>query len=129
MSMQITVTLSDEIYNQAEHLAQLTSRNIADVLADTIELSLSPLVVQSETFKPVESLTDEEVLTLTELEMPSSQDQRLSKLLNRQQAGILTLPEQSELLALMQVYQENLLQKARALREAVQRGLREPLAT
>jgi hypothetical protein len=35
--------------------------------------------------------------------------------------------ERSEMLALMQVYAEGLLRKAQALREAVRRGLREPL--
>ncbi len=62
-----------------------------------------------------------------ELQMEPAQDQRLSFLLDKQQAGELTEADRSELLALMQVYQEGLLRKAQALREAVQRGLREPL--
>ena len=45
----------------------------------------------------------------------------------QQQAQKLSVPEQTELLALMQVYQEGLLRKAQALREAVRRGLRPPL--
>jgi hypothetical protein len=55
--------------------------------------------------------------------MKSEEDSRLSELLDRQQAGILTDLEHSELQALMQIYQEGLLRKATALSEAVKRGL------
>jgi predicted DNA-binding protein len=43
MSRQVTVDLPDEIYRRAETLAQLTSRDVASVLADAISLSLPPL--------------------------------------------------------------------------------------
>ena len=59
--------------------------------------------------------------------MEPAQDRRLTVLLDRQQTGEFTEAERPESLALMQVYQEGLLRKAQALREAVQRGLREPL--
>jgi hypothetical protein len=59
--------------------------------------------------------------------MLPAQDRRLSALLQKQQAQALSDPERAELLALMQVYQEGLLRKAQALREAVRRGLRMPL--
>lgn len=75
----------------------------------------------------INSLPDEKVIALTQLQMAPYQDQRLSKLLYNQQAGTLKDIEHLELLALMQVYQENLLIKANALREAVVRGLRKPL--
>jgi predicted DNA-binding protein len=127
MSTQVTLTLPDEVYRRAERLAQLSSREVADVLADTIELSLSPVGLKSEAVEPVSGLSDEEVMALAELQLASDQDQRLSSLLDKQQAGTLIEAERSELLALMQVYQESLLRKAQALREAVQRGLREPL--
>ena len=47
----------------------------------------------------------------------------LSELLDKQQAGIVTKSEHSELQTLMQIYQEGLLRKATALSEAVNRGL------
>lgn len=76
---------------------------------------------------PVSQLSDEEVIALSELQMSRNRDRRLSRLLNKQQAGRIDESEQSELMMLMQDYQEKLLQKARALREAVRRGLRAPL--
>jgi len=128
MSTQVIVTLPDEVYRRAERLAQLTSRNIADVLADTIVLSLPPLNPLAKLPKPITDLSDAELLTLTELQMHPDQDRRLSVLLDHQQAGELPDVERTELLALMQLYQEGLLRKAEALHEAVKRGLREPLA-
>lgn len=132
MATQITLDLPDEVYKKAEHFAQLTNRNVADILTQVITLSLSPISSQSAPNDKLEiasfaSLPDEEVIALTELQMESEQDQRLSELLYNQQAGTLANTDHSELLALMQVYQEKLLLKAQALREAVQRGLREPL--
>ncbi len=59
--------------------------------------------------------------------MEPEQDQRLSDLLDKQQAGILTNNQRLELLTLMQIYQEGLLRKATALSEAVRRRLIEPL--
>ena len=134
MTTQITLTLPDEVYKKAEHFAQLTSRDVADVLTQAIALSLSPINSQSaptdsREIPSVASVSDEEVIALTELQMEPDQDQRLSELLYNQQAGTLTDAEHPQLWALMQVYQEKLLLKAQALREAVQRGLREPLDT
>lgn len=137
MSTQITLNLPDEIYKKAEYFAQLTNRNIADVLTQVIALSLSPIASQSTSAESLEntsvaslsvtSLSDEEVIALTESQMEPEQDQRLSELLYNQQAGTLVNAEHSELVSLMQVYQEKLLLKAQGLGEAVRRGLREPL--
>ena len=128
MSTQVTVTLSDEVYRRAERLAQVAQRDIADLLADTLALALPSLHPQPDAPRSVETLTDAEVLALSELDMEPAQDRRLSALLEKQQAGTCTEAERAELAALMQRYQEGLLRKALALREAVRRGLREPLA-
>jgi CopG-like RHH_1 or ribbon-helix-helix domain, RHH_5 len=127
MATRVVVTLPDDVYRRVEQLAQLTNRDVADLLADTITLSLPPLDIFTQSVQAVTSLSDEDVLALTELQMLPAQDRRLSALLQKQQAQALSNPERAELLALMQVYQEGLLRKAQALREAVRRGLRMPL--
>jgi hypothetical protein len=127
MSTQITLTLPDETYRRAVHLARLTGRDIADVLADTLDISLQPLGAELATGKPVVELSDSEILAAADSQMEPAQDRRFSELLDKQQAGKLTNDERPELLALMQVYQEGLLRKAQALNVAVQRGLRKPL--
>ena len=68
------------------------------------------------------TLSDRQIITLTELQMEPSQDQRLSQLLQTQQERTLTTAEQSELEMLMEIYQAGLLRKAQALNESVKRG-------
>lgn len=131
MSTQISLTLPDEVYRRAEHLAKLVSRDVTDVLFEAISLSLTPVGIVSDVTRDslpdVAGLSDEEVMALTQLQMEPEQDLSLSELLDKQQAGILTEAERPQLWGLMQVYQEKLLLKAQALREAVERGLQEPL--
>jgi hypothetical protein len=127
MTTRVMVTLQDDVYRRVERLAQLTSREVADLLADTITLALPPLAVSAESVPAITALSDEEVLGLTELQMTPKQDRRLSALLQKQQERVLSAAEQTELLLLMQVYQEGVLRKAQALHEAVRRGLRTPL--
>ena len=67
------------------------------------------------------------MLTLSDLQLPGEADRRLSTRLEAQQARPLTSAERADLLALMQLYQDGLLRKAQALKEAVRRGLRPPL--
>ncbi|MBW4487277.1 MAG: hypothetical protein KME12_05755 [Trichocoleus desertorum ATA4-8-CV12] len=123
MSTEITITLPDEIYQRAERFARLANRDVASVLADTIQLSIPSVRADIVDLEPISALSNEQVLLLTELQMKSAQDARLSELLDRQQAGFLAEDERSELKTLMQIYQEGLLRKATALSEAVKREL------
>ncbi len=127
MNTQVMINLPNETYYQVEHLAQLTRRNIADILTETIELALPPLKFRTEVEPPVSTLSDTAVMALLQLQMNPEQDKRLSLLLHHQQANKLTRPKYYELLVLMQIYQEGLLRKAQALHEAVRRGLCPPL--
>jgi hypothetical protein len=128
MSTKITITLPDEVYQRADRFARLANRDIASVLADTIQLSIPQTRADVLDLEPVSDLSDVQVLALTELQMEPDQDARLSQLLDRQQAGSLAEDERLELQTLMQIYQEWLLRKATALGEAVDRGLIEPLS-
>jgi hypothetical protein len=127
MSRQVTVDLPDEVYRRAENLARLTSREVSDVLADAISLSLPSLDDHDTQQIPVRDRSDTELLALTRLQLPPDQDKRLSTLLQQQQARGLSRAERAELQTLMQLYERGLLFKAEALREAVRRGLSSPL--
>lgn len=129
MSTQITITLPDDVYQRAELFAKLANRDLASILADTIQLSIPPVSPEAANLEPVSELSDEQVMALTQLQMEPEQDARLSDLLDRQQSGILTDTERLELQTLMQIYQEGLLRKATALSEAVKRGLMKPLSS
>lgn len=124
----VTLNLPDEIYQRAHQLAQLVSQELNDVLIEALTLSLPTLntnlsPASNSIDSPLETLPDADLLALTELRMEPHQDQRLSELLDRQQAGLLSPTEKPELWALMQIYQVKLIQQSHALRIAVQRGL------
>ncbi|MFO0756824.1 MAG: hypothetical protein U0359_10045 [Byssovorax sp.] len=127
MSTNVTLSLPDEIYQRAQRLARVTGRDLPAILADTLAMALSLLGPGTTSSVPLAEASDDEVLALTELQMDPAEDQQLSAMLDRQQAGTLRAEERVELMALMEAYQDGLLRKAQALREAVKRGLRAPL--
>lgn len=127
MSTQVLLELPDETYQRASQLARLTSRGVTDVLADVLSLSLPLLDEGSSAAPPIDTLSDSEILHLTELQMRGDEDARLSELLDQQQAGAISEIERMELANLMRIYQVGLLRKAQALAEAVHRGLHPPL--
>ncbi|WP_293350786.1 MULTISPECIES: hypothetical protein [unclassified Microcoleus] len=121
MTAQITLNLSDEVYHQAELLAQQCHRSVSEILVETLENFLLP------TAKPVSALSDREVIALTQLRLQPVQEQRLSELLEYQQCGTINDFEREELQALIHIYEDRLLRQAQALNESVRRGLLEPL--
>jgi len=125
MSIEVTVSLSDKVYNQAALLAKMTNRDAPDILAEKLENELLPLGSFEMGVKPVEKLSDDEVLAEANLMMNKKQGKRLSYLLGLQQEEQLTTTEKIELSSLVQIYQECFLRKGLAIAEAVRRGLKE----
>jgi hypothetical protein len=119
MSEQITLQVSDRVVNQAAHVAAQSRRRIEEVLVEWLEQVITEL--------PVEALSDEEVLALTELQLTAEQQATLSDLLAQNRENTLDTEGRRQLDELMRIYEHGLLRKAQALRVAVQRGLREPL--
>jgi hypothetical protein len=127
MSGQITLTLPSDVLQRAELLARRAGRSVDEWLAETIELTLRPMGAPFPDEAPPTVWSDADVLAAADAALPPAEDQRLTLLLDHQQAGNLTDPERRDLSALMELYQQRLLRKAQAIREAVRRGLREPL--
>ena len=119
MSEQITIAVSEQVARRAEVLARIRHQRVEDVLADLLERAVEEL--------PVDLLPDEDVLALAEMTLEGDQQEELSDLLVRNREGTLDGESQLRLDELMRVYEHGLLRKAQALREAVRRGLREPL--
>jgi hypothetical protein len=128
MTQQIVLDLPDELLSRAKRLATLARRDVREVLADAVAAVLPPMDVVLPESPPAAELSDEGVLELSNLRLTPAQDQRLTALLDRQQAGMLADGERCELLSLIQVYEANLLRQAEAMAEAVRRKLREPLS-
>jgi hypothetical protein len=75
----------------------------------------------------VESMSDEEVLALADVRFSDEEDDELSELLELNREGEINSAGHQRLDELMRIYQIGLHHKSQALREAVLRGLREPL--
>lgn len=129
MGTTIVLELPEKTYRRAQRLAELTEREVTEVLADALTLSLPAFDSAQKSVQPVSALSDTAVLALADSTMETSDDLRLSELLYRQQAELLSEPEHVELARLMEVYQEGLLLKSEGLAEAVRRGLRSPLVS
>ena len=123
MGIQVTVDLPSTLYRQAQQLARLTQREIEEVLISTLEMSLPLVVTEAEANVPVTSLSNEDILALTELEVDQ---QRMRLLVDKQKANTLTPIELFELQNLFRVSEIGLRRKAQALTEAIKRGLRAP---
>ncbi len=121
MSQQITIEVPEQVMRHAAQVAARTSRRVEDILASWLE--------QATAARPVEELTDEEVLALTDLQLSNEQEESLSALLEGNREGALGEAERRQLDDLMRHYERGLLRKSQALKVAVERGLRAPLAS
>lgn len=115
----IAIPVSERVVRQARHTAIQSQKQIEEILADWLERTIVEM--------PVETLSDEEILQLCDLQLTAQQQNALSDLLAKNSEGALQTRERFDLDELMRVYEQGLLRKAQALKEAVQRGLREPL--
>ena len=75
----------------------------------------------------ISSLSDDEVLALTDLQMDPGQSAELSELLALNGEGKLDASGRVRLDGLMEIYRAGMVRKSQALGEAVARGLKPPL--
>jgi hypothetical protein len=117
MAEIVMLELPETLAQQARAIAALTHRQLEDVLVEWIDRAVAEL--------PVELLPDEQVLALCDMQMESEQQEVFSDLLARHREGQLSDTEVSQLDELMQVYRRGLVRKARAIKVAVEPGLRD----
>lgn len=78
--------------------------------------------------RPIEVLSDDEVIALADLRFTNEQDEEFSDLLFMNREGELDDKGRERLNEYMKVYEKGMLRKSEALRIAVERGLRERLS-
>jgi len=119
MSQLLTLELPNELADQARSLAAATNRRLVDAVVDWIGRAVME--------PAVESLPDAELLALCETTLDVAQEAELSGLLAQFREGALAEADRGRLDQLMGAYRRGLVLKARALKEAVTRGLHPPL--
>jgi hypothetical protein len=119
MSETITLELPLELAQQARALAAATNRRLEDAVVDWIGRAVAE--------PPLESLPDAEILALCDFTLDAVRQEELSRLLAGMREGQLSESEEARLEQLMAVYRRGLVLKAKALKEAVDRGLRSRL--
>ncbi len=130
-TVPITLQLSDTLVEQAQRVGTVTKQGLEAVLSEALEvMGLTWDAVSVESLpKPIESLSDAEVLTLVKSKLSPTQHQRLGELQARGKAEGITESEHYELLSLFQIYQMGLLRKAAAIEAAHLRQLPLDLAS
>ena len=111
--------MPEALARSARAVAQRTQRSVEAVLLEWLDHAATEL--------PVESLPDDQVLALRDLQLSAEQQSALSELLARQREGALTGAERARLDDLLSLYRRGLVRKAQALKVAVDRGLQPPL--
>jgi hypothetical protein len=115
----VTLELPEHVVRSARAVAASTQRSVEDVLVDWIDQAAAEV--------PVEVLSDEEILSLCDMQMAHEDQEELSRLLARNRDGQLVDTDRTRLDALMQTYRRGLVRKAQAWKIAVARGLRAAL--
>jgi hypothetical protein len=119
MNEIVTLEIPEQAAQRAREIAARTQRRLEDVLVEWIDRAV--------TESPVESLPDDQVLALCDLQMEAAQQEELTDLLAGHREGHLGEAERARLDELMHIYRRGLVRKAQALKVAVERGLRPPL--
>jgi hypothetical protein len=119
MSEQITIQVSDQVVQHAAQVAAQTHQRIEEVLSNWLDSVVTEL--------PLERMSDAEIIALTKLNFTPEQQEEFSRLLEQNREGAIDAEGQARLDELMSVYERGWLRKSHALREAVRRGLHEPL--
>lgn len=119
MPERVTLELPSELAERGRAIAARTQRRFEDVLVDWLG--------RGGTDPDVESLPDDEVLALCNLEMETDRQEQLSDLLDCSREGDLSQVDRFHLEELMREYRAGLVRKAQAVKVAVARGLKPPL--
>jgi hypothetical protein len=115
MSEAIALELPETLAKKVKEIATLNHRNIEEMLIELIDRAINDV--------PVDSLPNEQILALCNLQMSAQQQKAFSDLQTRNQEAQLNEQEISQLSELMHIYRSGLVRKAQAINIAVKRGL------
>jgi hypothetical protein len=115
MSESIILELPEPLVKKVKEIAALNHQGIEEMLIEWIDRTINEI--------PIDSLPNEQVLALCNLQMGEQQQRVFSDLQARNSEGLLNAQEIKKLNELMQVYRHGSVRKAKAMQVAVMRGL------
>lgn len=118
MSSEVLLSVPTEFAAQIVAASRNSGQSVGDTLRKLMEST------QQQTAPAMNEWPDVQVTAAADLRLPTKDSERLSELLQLQQACKISADEQAELENLMTCYQALQLYQARALGEAIRRGLR-----
>ncbi len=124
--MEISVKLSNNLYQGVSHLAQAKKKSVAQIIKNAVRKAViedsTDFEEQAEIIKQsIKFCSDKEVLELANLLMPDNE--RLDYLFAKNRESVLTKKEQAELTKAVELSSINDLRKAFGMIEAKKRGL------
>lgn len=120
MNETVTLDIPEELARRARALAAATRLRFEDAVVEWLRRAVED--------PAVESLPDESLLALCDAALGAADQEHLSTLLAGHREGTLSVEETARLDRLMADYRRGLVMKARAVNEAVRRGLRPRLS-
>jgi hypothetical protein len=122
----LTLTIPDELYERAKHIAESTSQPIEQVILQHLQTLPAPLPilpddVQAE-LDALKYLSDDALWTIAQEQMPDAVQSRAHDLMNRNSQGMLNEAERSELDALVERADRLMVRKAEAAAILRERG-------
>ena len=120
MSQTLTVELPDELARRARSVAAAGNRRLEDAVIDWISQAVAE--------PDIEALPDDELLARCDAELAADLQEELSGLLSDAREDTLLESGRVRLDELMDLYRRGMVEKARAWRAAVARGLRKSLS-
>jgi hypothetical protein len=122
-----TISIPDTIYEQAQLVARLTSRQVDDVIRARLEGAFKEPLIELPADEEAELqaltyLSDDALWTIAREQMQPHLQKRISELLEKNQAGTLDNAESAELTELIERGDKLTLRKSQAMRFLAQRG-------
>jgi hypothetical protein len=126
MMTDLTLTIPDELYERAKHIAESTSQPIEQVILQHLQTLPTPLPilpdeVQAE-LDALKYLSDDALWTIAREQMPEMVQSRAHDLMNRNSQGTITEAEHSELETLVERADRLMVRKAEAAALLRERG-------
>jgi uncharacterized protein YnzC (UPF0291/DUF896 family) len=119
--MALTITLPDEFVERIQRLANKANLDVEDVL-NALPILISPALDEFDE-RPIEQLSDDDIILLANSKMNREQDARLQELNALHGERALTSNELGEKAMLFQIYMAGQMRKAQAMVEARKRGV------